>query len=82
MNDEGQRLDESSSRVVPVDIFQALDAGADISLESFERKLVQTALDKGDKVKAKAKYLQVYVFNRFVLVYFVLTNLILHLLGY
>lgn len=69
MNDEGQRLDESSSRVVPVDVFQALDAGADISLESFERKLVQAALDKGDRVKAKAKYLQVSFFLFFVLTY-------------
>lgn len=69
MNDEGQRLDESSSRVVPVDVFQALDAGAEISLESFERKLVQAALDKGDRVKAKAKYLQVSYFIFFVLTY-------------
>lgn len=58
MHREGLVPDESSARIIPTELLEAVDAGATVSLESVERKLIQNAVAAGDEVRAQSKYLQ------------------------
>jgi hypothetical protein len=66
LDETGRSMDESTSQVVPLELFQVLDgmlatsSGAvTTNPEWYETKLLQDAASKADQLRARANYLQV-----------------------